>query len=453
LSDVVICSFFASQYNSPQLDNEDLKQINPDDLEEMDLKWNKETTRRTVLVEVSFSNALVSQCDAVGGYDWSFQAAEEPTDYALMAFTSPGSSSSSGSDNENSSKNLSKLLESQVSEKTGLGFDSQVFNYQVSDCEELHSQESDNRVPKNPDNNRYKISEGYHDVPPLYTGTFFHPKPDLLFTDDTNASESVANVFNIESSEHKTCKDKSKSYRPDAPIIEDWISDSKDETEIKSMPKQREPSFVKSTEHVKTSRESVKKVKHHKQAENLRTNNQKYRALESLNVARPVTTAVTQSTMKCARTVKKVFNKAHSPVRRHINQRTATKNNTFNKKVTTIKVNKVNDVQGNKGNAETASACWVWKPKCKVLDHVSRLTSVSMSVTFHIFRRESNIKPLVIPKLSVLSANLYKGIENQINHKVKIIRCENGTEFKNYDMNQFCRMKGIKREFSIARTP
>ncbi|GKB37141.1 putative ribonuclease H-like domain-containing protein [Tanacetum coccineum] len=45
------------------------------------------------------------------------------------------------------------------------------------------------------------------------------------------------------------------------------------------------------------------------------------------------------------------------------------------------------------------------------------------------------------------------GIENQINHKVKIIRCDNRTEFKNNDMNQFCRMKGIKMEFSVARTP
>ncbi|GJR58819.1 putative ribonuclease H-like domain-containing protein [Tanacetum coccineum] len=44
------------------------------------------------------------------------------------------------------------------------------------------------------------------------------------------------------------------------------------------------------------------------------------------------------------------------------------------------------------------------------------------------------------------------GIENQINHKVKIIRCDNGTEFKNNDMNLFYGMKGIKREFSIART-
>ncbi|GJS92951.1 putative ribonuclease H-like domain-containing protein [Tanacetum coccineum] len=45
------------------------------------------------------------------------------------------------------------------------------------------------------------------------------------------------------------------------------------------------------------------------------------------------------------------------------------------------------------------------------------------------------------------------GIENQINHKVKIISCDNETEFKNNDMNQFCGMKRIKMEFSVARTP
>nr|GFD33213.1 hypothetical protein [Tanacetum cinerariifolium] len=39
LSDAVIYSFFASQSNSPQLDNKDLKQIDPDDLEEINLKW------------------------------------------------------------------------------------------------------------------------------------------------------------------------------------------------------------------------------------------------------------------------------------------------------------------------------------------------------------------------------------------------------------------------------
>ncbi|GJV39299.1 putative ribonuclease H-like domain-containing protein [Tanacetum coccineum] len=45
------------------------------------------------------------------------------------------------------------------------------------------------------------------------------------------------------------------------------------------------------------------------------------------------------------------------------------------------------------------------------------------------------------------------GLENQLNHNVKIIRCDNGTEFKNHAMNEFCAKKGIKREFSVARTP
>ncbi|GKD47484.1 ribonuclease H-like domain-containing protein, partial [Tanacetum coccineum] len=44
-------------------------------------------------------------------------------------------------------------------------------------------------------------------------------------------------------------------------------------------------------------------------------------------------------------------------------------------------------------------------------------------------------------------------IENLVDHKVKVIRCDNGTEFKIREMNQFCEMKGILRQFSVARTP
>nr|GEV44259.1 hypothetical protein [Tanacetum cinerariifolium] len=155
LSNAIIYSFFASQSSSPQLDNEDLKQIDADDLEEMDLKWQMamltmrarkflqktvrnlgvngptsmgfdmekvecynchrkghfarecrspkdsrrtavaESQRRSVPVETSTSNALVSQCDGTGSYDWSYQAEEEPTNFALMAFSSSFSNSSS----------------------------------------------------------------------------------------------------------------------------------------------------------------------------------------------------------------------------------------------------------------------------------------------------------------------------------------------------------------------
>nr|GEU66317.1 ribonuclease H-like domain-containing protein [Tanacetum cinerariifolium] len=293
LSDVVIYSFFASHSNNLRLENKDLKQIDPDELEEIDLKWecrsprdnrNKHNLRRTVPIETSF-------------------------------------------------KNLSKLLESQVSDKTGLGFDSQVFDRQVFDCEELHSYEYDNSVPKRLEND----------------------------------SESVANVFNA----NQASKDMSKTYRSVAPIVEDWISDSEDETKLESMPNQKEPSFVPTSKHVKTPRESVKKIEHTKQAKNLRTNNQQSRANgiatcveqcnkdDSSKFTRPVPIIVPQSTVKCPRPVKHVVNKAHSPIKRPINHCLTTRNSNFNKKVTTVKVNKVNVVQGTKGIAEKASANWI----------------------------------------------------------------------------------------------
>nr|GFB11657.1 hypothetical protein [Tanacetum cinerariifolium] len=53
-----------------------------------------EPQRRNVPVETSTSNALVSQCDGTGNYDWSYQAEEEPTNFALMDFSSSSSNSS-----------------------------------------------------------------------------------------------------------------------------------------------------------------------------------------------------------------------------------------------------------------------------------------------------------------------------------------------------------------------
>nr|GEU65970.1 ribonuclease H-like domain-containing protein [Tanacetum cinerariifolium] len=44
-------------------------------------------------------------------------------------------------------------------------------------------------------------------------------------------------------------------------------------------------------------------------------------------------------------------------------------------------------------------------------------------------------------------------IKNIVDHKVKVIRCDNGTEFKNREMNQFCEMKCIMRQYSVAKTP
>ncbi|GJW21447.1 putative ribonuclease H-like domain-containing protein [Tanacetum coccineum] len=54
---------------------------------------------------------------------------------------------------------------------------------------------------------------------------------------------------------------------------------------------------------------------------------------------------------------------------------------------------------------------------------------------------------------SEILKNFIKEIENLVDKKVKIIRCDNGTEFKNKVMDDFCREKGIRREFSVAKTP
>nr|GEY08955.1 hypothetical protein [Tanacetum cinerariifolium] len=190
-SDAVIYSFFASQSNSPQLYNEDLKQIDPDNLEEMDLKCQ-------------------------------------------MAMLTNG-------------RNLGAN-----------GTDTIGFDMSKVECYNFHIKGHFARECRSPRDNRNKKTA---------RRTF------LVEVSTSNALVSqLANVINAESSKHKTSQDESMTHRPDAPIIEDWISDSEDETEIESVPKQREPSFVKSTIHVKTSRESVKKVKHNKQAENLRTN-------------------------------------------------------------------------------------------------------------------------------------------------------------------------------------
>ncbi|GJW17428.1 retrovirus-related pol polyprotein from transposon TNT 1-94, partial [Tanacetum coccineum] len=569
LSDAVIYSFFARQSNSLQLDNVNLKQIDPDDLEEMDLKWqmtmlimrarrflkktgknlgvnrtdtngfdktkvecynchrrghfarecrapkqqdnrNREITR-SVPIEETTSNALVSQCDGFG-YDWSDQAKEGPTNFALMAYTSAGSLSSSNSDTEvstcskaclksyetlkehydnltkdfnksqlkveaykaglesvevrldvykknevvfeelfkilklyillrdnaltelrkkfkkakkerdylkltlekfeNSSKNLSKLLDIQVSDKfkTGVGYDSQVFDSQ--------------------ENDKYKTSEGYHVVPPPYTGNFMPPKPDLVLADEDEYvfSESVTSVPDIATSKSKTSESKPKSVSE--PLIEDWISASEDENETEPKSKQRKSSFakvefVKSNEHVKSPKKSVKsnkQAKHpRKTVKVLEGESPKFskndspsskknlvpravlmksghktfntagqnssRAALSVNTARPINTVYPRPTVNYARPTSNVFNRAHSHVSRPFNKFTTNKNSNFNERVNTIRENVttvgpkavVSDNKGNQANVVKASACWVWRPKQKVLDHVSRHNGASMN--------------------------------------------------------------------------
>ncbi|GJS42424.1 putative ribonuclease H-like domain-containing protein [Tanacetum coccineum] len=193
---------------------------------------------------------------------------------------------------ETSSMKLTKLINSQISvnNKSGVGFDSQMNENELHDCHlnksEVFESASDSSVNEieeenNQVNDRFKKVEGYHAVPPPYTGNYMPSRPDLSFAglDDsvykTNVSETISSVPRIESTASKSSKDsleQPKDVRPSAPIIEEWESDCDDDCVIRPSFEQNKPSyakinFVKSDEN---TRKSVIEQHTYRQAENLR---------------------------------------------------------------------------------------------------------------------------------------------------------------------------------------
>ncbi|GJV26955.1 hypothetical protein Tco_1383403 [Tanacetum coccineum] len=73
------------------------KDADIDNKERIGFDKNKEPIKRTMPVEATTSNTLVSQYDGLG-YDWSGQEEEGPTNFALMAYSSTSSSSSTKAD-------------------------------------------------------------------------------------------------------------------------------------------------------------------------------------------------------------------------------------------------------------------------------------------------------------------------------------------------------------------
>nr|GEZ75528.1 hypothetical protein [Tanacetum cinerariifolium] len=220
-ADDVMLSFFFNQSNAPQLDNKDLEHIDTNDLEEMDFKWqvamltmrvkrNRDAPTRNTPVDTSTTNALVVQ-DRIGGDDWSIQAEEELTNFALMAYTSQDKTGLG----YYSQMNESDLNDIHVNE-------SEVLNNVVNNCE---IDEDDNQV-----NDRFKRGEGYHAVSPPYTRNYMPQRADLSFTRLDNfvfkskVSETINSVSKIETNASKTSKnslEKPKTIRSSTPIIKD----------------------------------------------------------------------------------------------------------------------------------------------------------------------------------------------------------------------------------------
>nr|GFA32286.1 hypothetical protein [Tanacetum cinerariifolium] len=123
----------------------------------------------------------------------------------------------------------------------------------------LVSQWSNESFPLSLIYDRYQLGNGYHDVPLSYTRTFMPPKPDLVFNNTPNDAETDLFTFNVKLSLTKPDQALSHTHRPSAPIIEDWVSDSEDESETKTP--QNVFSFVQPSKQVKSPRPSIQLVK------------------------------------------------------------------------------------------------------------------------------------------------------------------------------------------------
>nr|GEW68322.1 putative ribonuclease H-like domain-containing protein [Tanacetum cinerariifolium] len=319
-----------------------------------------EPQRRNVPIETTTSNALVSQCDGVGSYKWSFQAEEEPTNYALMAF----SSSSSSSDN----KRMNVPIETTTS------------NALVSQC------------------------NGYHAVPPPYTGAFMPPIPDLVFNNAPNDVETDHSAFNVKLSSTKPTNDLSLTDRPSAPIIKDCHVETsipsktaipESTRNVKRM--NRKACFVcKSLDHLIKDCDYHEKKMAQPTARNHahKENHKQYALMTHQNPQRYMVPSVVLTRSK--------------PV-----------------PITTVRP----------GNPQHAL-----KDKGVIDSGCSRHITGNMSY---------------LSNFEELNGGYVAFGGNPKGGKIsgKVIKSDNGTEIKNHDLKQFFGMKGIKREFSVPRTP
>ncbi|GJV37874.1 ribonuclease H-like domain-containing protein [Tanacetum coccineum] len=184
---------------------------------------NKESTIRTVPVETSTSIALVS-CDGLGGYDWNNLLVDQAEDGLIMHSWLISSSSLI----------RGKKLEIAQKEKDGIQFNVDKFKNASKSLNKLiESQIVDN----------HKKGLGYNAVLPLYTGNFMPPTPDLSFTGlDEFVNKPV--VENRKSDDEVSKVVRKSNY---SPIIEDWVSNSKEEnvSQTKTEKKTVKPSIAK----------------------------------------------------------------------------------------------------------------------------------------------------------------------------------------------------------------
>ncbi|GJV23289.1 hypothetical protein Tco_1375984 [Tanacetum coccineum] len=190
----------AAHTQSNPTSGDNLKQIDPDDLEEMDLQWEmamltirarrfiKRTGRKLDVngQRVGFDRSKVEcyNCklrdNALVENKKKLEKAEKERDELKLTLEKF----------QNSSKSLNNLLESQVIDKfkTGLGYNAAS---STAASPAVESFVNSSEMLENQENNKSKSDKGYHAVPPPYTGNFIPFKPDLTFMDEIVESKNM----------------------------------------------------------------------------------------------------------------------------------------------------------------------------------------------------------------------------------------------------------------------
>ncbi|GJR26861.1 putative ribonuclease H-like domain-containing protein [Tanacetum coccineum] len=318
---------------------------------------------------------------------------------------------------ENASKSLDKLIDSQI----------------VDNC---------------------KKGLGYNAVPPDYTGNCIPPTPDLSFAGlEEFTSELVVIKHVVENSKAKASEAKPVAVRKNngAPIIKDGVSDSEEEYVPQAKIEKKQLSLV-----------DCKKV-NQKQFQNTKPIWNNANRVNHENFAKK-TYPCPKKNMIPREVLMKSGLVSINTARQNISK-TAVSVNTARPKVV------VNAIKGNNVNVVKASACWD-NPQIDLQDKgvtdsgCSRHMTGNMSYLadyeekdggYVAFGRNPKIGKITGKATKDKTSGILKSfiirIENLVDHKVKVIRCDNGTGFKNKEMNQFCEIKCILRQYSIARTP
>ncbi|GJS61638.1 ribonuclease H-like domain-containing protein [Tanacetum coccineum] len=220
---------------------------------------SRDNTRRTVPVETS--DALVVQDNALIvqdglGYDWSYIAQDEPTEFALMAYTA----NSSGSDTESINfKDKYGMIWSSINGNDSSGSELFLFVYLI--VVQVIGDDIKQMI-------RFKRIMGYHVVPPPLTGNYMPPLADLSFArlDDyvyrptankTSSIMSQGDTSTTQTSNTSVEMPRVESVRPSGVIIEDWVSDDEDIFQSNDLQATYKPS-LKRIEFTNARNESVK---------------------------------------------------------------------------------------------------------------------------------------------------------------------------------------------------